>query len=83
MTDDDRAQLFDFDNSGPFGNSKRRDRLRAAFAEIREECAKIADRNTYMNPDADDGGNFGGPGHCEYDCGKVIARVIRAGGSHV
>lgn len=43
----------------------------------RERCAKIAERNAYMNHDADTGGNFGGPGRCEYGCGEVIARAIR------
>jgi predicted transcriptional regulator len=63
MTDDDRARAFDFDNSGPFGNGRRMDRLRAAFAAIREECAKVAEK--YCND------------HAAHPRGCDIAHAIR------
>ena len=47
-------------------------------SEERERCAKIAEQNVYMSSAADNGGNYGGPSCCEYGCGDVIARAIRA-----
>lgn len=44
--------------------------------QFKEACKAIAERNTYMSPTADEGGNWGGPDACEYGCGSVIAREI-------
>lgn len=40
---------------------------------IWREAARIAGDNTYMSKDCLLGGHFGGPGCCEYGCGKVLA----------
>lgn len=59
---------------------KERDTLQARVTVLEEALTQaivIAERNTYMGTRCDPGGNFGGPGCCEYGCGKVIAGAIR------
>lgn len=42
-----------------------------------QDAIVICERNIYMSPDADPGGEHGGTSSCEYGCGHVIAEALK------